>query len=98
MSILTYDLLFCIKYIEECSYLLNLLNKSRKRDKMRDLSGILSIFRNEFDKFNNTPARILDFIYHMTLKVLKNHIFGLKTSRFFPLLRNVIMNFIMQSF
>ena len=46
--------------------LLNLLNKLRKRDKMRGLSSILSLFRNEFNKFNNTRARMLDSIYHMT--------------------------------
>ena len=34
--------------------LLNLLNKLRKGDKMRGLSNILSLFRNEFNKFNNT--------------------------------------------
>ena len=27
-----------------------------------------------FNKFNNTGARILDSIYHMTLKLLNNHI------------------------
>ena len=37
-----------------------------KRDKMRGLPSILSFFRNEFNKFNNTRARVLDFIYHMT--------------------------------
>ena len=31
--------------------LLNLLNKLRKRDKMRGLPSILSLFRNEFNKF-----------------------------------------------
>ena len=30
---------------------------------------ILSPFRNEFNKFNNTGARMLDHIYHMTLKI-----------------------------
>ena len=40
--------------------LLNLLNELRKRDKMRGLPSILSLFRNEFNKFNNTRARILD--------------------------------------
>ena len=40
--------------------LLNLLNKLTKRDKMRDLLSILSLFRNK-----------LDSIYHMTLR-LKN--------------------------
>ena len=36
--------------------LLNILNKLGKRDKMRSLSSILSLFRNKFDKFNNTRA------------------------------------------
>ena len=51
--------------------LLNLLNKLRKRDKMRGLSSILSLFRNEFNKFNNTGTQMLDSIYHMTLKFIK---------------------------
>ena len=46
--------------------LLNLLNKLGKRDKMRGLPSILSLFRNEFNKFNNTRTRMLDSIYHMT--------------------------------
>ena len=36
--------------------LLNLLNKLGKRDKMRGSPSILSLFRNEFNKFNNTRA------------------------------------------
>ena len=52
--------------------LLNLLNKLGKRDKMRGLPSILSLFRNEFNKFNNTRARMLDSIYHMT-NTLKPH-------------------------
>ena len=36
--------------------LLNLLNELRKTDKMRGLSSILSLFRNEFNAFNNTGA------------------------------------------
>ena len=39
---------------------------------MRGLPSILSLFRNEFNKFNNTRARILDSIYHMT-NTLKSH-------------------------
>ena len=46
--------------------LLNLLNELGKRDKMRGLPSILSLFRNEFNKFNNTRAQMLDSIYHMT--------------------------------
>ena len=49
--------------------LLNLLNELGKRDKMR---GFLSLFRNEFYKFNNTRARMLDSIYHMT-NTFKSH-------------------------
>ena len=48
--------------------LLNLLIEWGKRDKMRGLPSILSLFRNEFNKFNNTRARMLDSIYHMTLR------------------------------
>ena len=44
--------------------LLNLLNELGKRDKMRGLPSILSLFRNEFNKFNKTRARMLDSIYH----------------------------------
>ena len=46
-----------------------LLNKLGKRDKMQDLPSILSLVCNEFNKFNNTGARMLDSIYHMTLKL-----------------------------
>ena len=46
--------------------LLNLLNELGKRDKMRGLPSILSLFRNEFNKFNNTRVRMLESIYHMT--------------------------------
>ena len=46
--------------------LLNLLNELRIRDKMRGLPSILSLFRNEFNKFINTRAQMLDSIYHMT--------------------------------
>ena len=52
--------------------LLNLLNELRKRDKVRGLSSILSLFRNEFNKFNNTRTRMLDFIYHLK-NTLKSH-------------------------
>ena len=75
--------------------LLKLLNKLWKRDKWQDLSSIMHFFRNKFYKFNKTGACMLDSIYHMTLKLIKNHIFGVKRSRFCHLLRNVIMDVIM---
>ena len=62
--------------------LLNELKELRKRDKMQGLPSILLLFCNEFNKFNKTRAQILDSIYHMTLKLLKNHILGVKTKDF----------------
>ena len=50
--------------------LLNLLNELGIRDKMRGLRSILSLFRNEFNKFNNTRVRVLESIYHLTLSLL----------------------------
>ena len=66
-------------YIEDlymsAHILLNLLNELANRDKMRGLSGILFLFRNEFNKFNNTRARMYDSFYHMTFNkiTLKSH-------------------------
>ena len=53
--------------------LLNLLKELGKSDKMRGLPSILSLFRNKFNKFNNTGAWMSDSIYDIkiTLKVRK---------------------------
>ena len=72
--------------------LLNLLNELGKRDIMRGLPSILSLFRNEFNKFNNTRARMLNSIYHMT-NTLKSH-FWRKNVMILSLLRNVGMDVI----
>ena len=48
--------------------LMILLNELGKRDRMRGLPSILSLSRNTFNKLNNTRVRMLDSIYHMTLK------------------------------
>ena len=45
---------------------------------MRVLPSILSIFRNEFNKSNDTGARMLDSIYHMTLNYFEFIFFGVK--------------------
>ena len=37
---------------------------------------------------------MLDSIYHITLKLLTNRFFGVKTSRFCRILRNVIIDVI----
>ena len=60
----------CNGFRIEARVLLNSLNELGERDKMRGSSSILSLFRNEFNKFNNTEARTLDYIYHVTLKLL----------------------------
>ena len=48
-------------------------------DRHRGLPSISSLFLNEFNKFNNTRARMLDSIYHMTLRLLLNLISAVKT-------------------
>ena len=50
--------------------LLDSLKELGKRDKMQGLLSILSLFRNKFNKFNNTRAGMLDSVYHRTLKFL----------------------------
>ena len=50
--------------------LLNLLKSWGKAIKKRGLPSTLSLFRNEFNKFNNTGARMLDSFYHMTYRLL----------------------------
>ena len=50
---------------------LNLLKELRKREQMRGLPSTLSLLPNEFNKFNNTGARMIDFIYQMSLKLIK---------------------------
>ena len=49
--------------------LLDLLNEFRKSDKMRGSPSILSLFRIEFNNFNNTEVRMQDYIYYMPLKL-----------------------------
>ena len=49
--------------------LLNLLNKLRKEIKCEACRAFY-LCRNEFNKYNNTKTRMLDSIYHMTLKIL----------------------------
>ena len=46
--------------------LLNLVNELRKREHFIH-------FRNEFNKFNNTEARMIDSIHHMTLRLLSTN-------------------------
>ena len=56
-----------------------LLNLFKRVKEKRSNAMLASLFRNEFDKFNNTRARMLDSIYHMTLGLLCNLISAVKT-------------------
>ena len=49
--------------------LYDLLNELGKRDKMRRLRSILSLFRNEFNKFNNTRAQNIRFYLSYGIKI-----------------------------
>ena len=62
--------------------LLNLLNELGEKIRCEALPSILSVFPNEFNKFDNTGARMQDSIYHMTLKLHFISKFCIKTSRF----------------
>ena len=60
--------------------LLNLLSELGKSNTMLGLPSILSLFRNKFNKFNNTGTRMLDSIYHYDFKYFCNHVFGANPS------------------
>ena len=62
--------------------LLNLLNELGKKIRCEALPNILSVFPNEFNRFNNTEARMQDSVYHMTLKSHFISKLCTKTSRF----------------
>ena len=85
-------------YIYRGSYMnehviFNLLSELRKRDKMRELMSILSLFCNEFYNYINTKAQILESFYnHVTLRLLWRLISGVKKLRFCHYLRNVVMD------
>ena len=73
--------------------LLNSLSELGKRDKMRDLPSILSLFRNDLNKFNYTRARTLDSAILSTFII--KLIFLLKTfvlSIFSGRLRQVLLS------
>ena len=61
---------FCLSYEESTNIRFYLSYEVGEGDKMRGLPSILSLFRNKFNKFNKTRARILDSIYHMTLRLI----------------------------
>ena len=61
---------------------------------MRGLPSILSRYSNEFNKFNNTRARMLDSIYQMTLRFTLKSDFSRKTLEVCHYVPNVVMDVI----
>ena len=53
------------RILHECSCFIEFIKRV-------GLPSILSLFHNKFNKFNDTGARMLDSIYHMT-NILKSH-------------------------
>ena len=51
---------------------------------MRSLPSILFLFRNKFNKSNNTGAQMLDSIYHMTFKIILKSNFWHENVRVLP--------------
>ena len=54
----------------EALELLNLLNELRKRDKCKACRAFFRFFATSLINSNNTGARVLDSIHHLTLKYL----------------------------
>ena len=65
--------------------------------KCKACQAFYGFFRNEFKKFNNSVAGMLNSINHMTLILLQNHIkcFGIKALRFFHYVCNIVIDVIM---
>ena len=64
--------------------LLNLLNKLTKRDKMRGMPSILSLFRIEFNKFNYTGGKNVRFYLSHDIEIILKSYFGLKKVTILP--------------
>ena len=62
--------------------LLNLLNDLRKKDKFAACQTFYLFFATSLIKFNNTGALMLDSIYHVVFKLIKNRVFGVKREDF----------------
>ena len=45
-------------------------NELGERDKLQSFTSILSLFREEFNNFNTTGERMLDYIYQLKLELL----------------------------
>ena len=56
--------------------LLNLLNELKKSDKIEACGAFCRLFAMCLINPNNAGTRIVDSIYYMTLKLLKNASFG----------------------
>ena len=69
--------------------LVNVLNEFGKRIKMRGLPSILSIFRNDLNKFNKTWSTNVRFYLSYDIRIILNSYFWRKTLGFCHIMRVV---------
>ena len=65
LFLIIYQAFSCRPSYMRAHTLLNLFNELEKSDKMRCLPSIVSLFRNECNKFNYTRAQMLDSLCHI---------------------------------
>ena len=71
-----------------------LIERVEEKKRCEGLPSILSVFPNEFNKFNNSGARVQDSIYHMALNHIFFEIFAGKRQDFAISKRDVHIDFI----
>ena len=57
------------RVLHECSYIIEFIKRVGENISCEALPSMWSVFLNEFNKFNNTGARMQDSVYHMALQV-----------------------------
>ena len=60
-------LLQILRSLHECSCFIEFIKRVEEKRYNVKFAELLTLFRNKFNKFNNTEARMLESIYHMTL-------------------------------
>ena len=65
------DMVMYIEDLQDCSCFIECIKQVGEKQLNARHAEHFIAFCNKFNKFNNTGARMLGIIYHMTLKVLK---------------------------
>ena len=61
---------------------------------MRGLPSLLLLFRKEFNKFSKTGARMLGYIYYMTLNLICKQVFWYENVNILPNIRDIVIDVI----